>query len=69
MKYVRLGRSELSVSRVGFGGIPISRVSFEEAKNASVPLSTLVLISLIQQQTIKTAKKKSARRLKATVMS
>ena len=32
MKYVRLGRSELSVSRVGFGGIPMSRVSFEEAK-------------------------------------
>ena len=32
MKYVRLGKSELSVSRVGFGGIPITRVSFEEAE-------------------------------------
>jgi len=32
MKYVRLGKSELSVSRVGFGGIPITRVPFEEAE-------------------------------------
>lgn len=32
MKYVRLGKSELMVSRVGFGGIPIMRVSFEKAK-------------------------------------
>lgn len=32
MKYIRLGKSELNVSRVGFGGIPIMRVSFEEAE-------------------------------------
>jgi predicted aldo/keto reductase-like oxidoreductase len=32
MKYVRLGKSELNVSRVGFGGIPIMRVSFEQAE-------------------------------------
>ena len=32
MKYIRLGKSELLVSRVGFGGIPITRVSFEEAE-------------------------------------
>ncbi len=32
MKYIRLGKSELNVSRVGFGGIPIVRVSFEEAE-------------------------------------
>ena len=32
MKKVRLGKSELMVSRVGFGGIPITRVSFEEAE-------------------------------------
>ncbi len=32
MKYVRLGKSELKVSRVGFGGIPITRVSFDTAK-------------------------------------
>lgn len=31
MQEVRLGRSELLVSRVGFGGIPIQRVSEEEA--------------------------------------
>lgn len=31
MKYIRLGKTELSVSRVGFGGIPIIRVSSEEA--------------------------------------
>jgi len=32
MKKVRLGKSELMVSRVGFGGIPITRVSFKEAE-------------------------------------
>ncbi|MBN1975521.1 MAG: aldo/keto reductase [Sedimentisphaerales bacterium] len=32
MKYVRLGKSELKVSRVGFGGIPIMRISFEQAE-------------------------------------
>jgi uncharacterized protein len=32
MKYIRLGKSELMVSRVGFGGIPIMRVSFEKAR-------------------------------------
>ena len=32
MKYVRLGKSQLSVSQVGFGGIPIQRVSFAEAE-------------------------------------
>ena len=32
MKYVRLGKSELKVSRVGFGGIPITRVSYEQAE-------------------------------------
>ena len=31
MKYIRLGKSELNVSRVGFGGIPIMRGSFENA--------------------------------------
>ena len=29
MKYIRLGKSELLVSRVGFGGIPITRLSYE----------------------------------------
>ena len=33
MKKIRLGKSELIVSRVGFGGIPITRVSFEEAEH------------------------------------
>ncbi len=32
MKKIRLGKSELMVSKVGFGGIPITRVSFEEAE-------------------------------------
>jgi predicted aldo/keto reductase-like oxidoreductase len=32
MKRIRLGKSELSVSQVGFGGIPIQRVSFAEAE-------------------------------------
>ena len=32
MKRIRLGKSELMVSRVGFGGIPITRVSYEEAE-------------------------------------
>ncbi len=32
MKQIRLGKSELMVSRVGFGGIPITRVCFEEAE-------------------------------------
>ena len=32
MKKIRLGKSELMVSRVGFGGIPIMRVSYEEAE-------------------------------------
>ncbi len=32
MKRVRLGKSELMVSRVGFGGISITRVSYEEAE-------------------------------------
>ena len=32
MKYVKLGKSKLNVSRVGFGGIPIMRVSFEQAE-------------------------------------
>ncbi len=32
MKKIRLGKSELMVSRVGFGGIPITRVSYEEAE-------------------------------------
>ncbi len=32
MKQVRLGKSELMVSRVGFGGIPITRVSSSEAE-------------------------------------
>ncbi|MBN1868411.1 aldo/keto reductase [Candidatus Sumerlaeota bacterium] len=31
MKTVRLGKSELMVSQVGFGGIPIARISYEEA--------------------------------------
>jgi aryl-alcohol dehydrogenase-like predicted oxidoreductase len=32
MKQIRLGKSELVVSRVGFGGIPITRVSSEQAE-------------------------------------
>ena len=32
MKKIRLGKSELLVSRVGFGGIPITRVSCEQAQ-------------------------------------
>ncbi len=32
MKKVKLGRTQLSVSRVGFGAIPIQRISFDEAK-------------------------------------
>ena len=32
MKKIRLGKSGLMVSRVGFGGIPITRVSYEEAE-------------------------------------
>ena len=32
MKKIRLGKSELMVSRVGFGGISITRVSFEQAQ-------------------------------------
>ncbi|MBN1901781.1 aldo/keto reductase [Candidatus Sumerlaeota bacterium] len=32
MKYVTLGKSGLKVSQVGFGGIPIASVSFEEAE-------------------------------------
>ena len=32
MKKIRLGKSELVVSRVGFGGIPIIRVSYEQAE-------------------------------------
>ncbi len=32
MKRIRLGKSGLMVSRVGFGGIPITRVSYEEAE-------------------------------------
>ena len=32
MKYIRLGKSELWVSRVGFGGIPITRLSYEDAE-------------------------------------
>jgi predicted aldo/keto reductase-like oxidoreductase len=32
MKYLRLGKSQLIVSRVGFGGIPIMRASFEKAR-------------------------------------
>lgn len=32
MKRIRLGKSELMVSRVGFGGIPITRVSYEQAE-------------------------------------
>ena len=32
MKRIRLGKSELMVSRVGSGGIPITRVSYEEAE-------------------------------------
>ena len=32
MKRIRLGKSELLVSRVGFGGIPITRVSCQEAE-------------------------------------
>ena len=33
MRKVRLGKSELMVSRVGFGGIPITRVSSQEAED------------------------------------
>ena len=32
MKNVRLGKSELLVSQIGFGGIPITRISLEEAE-------------------------------------
>jgi len=32
MKKIRLGKSGLIVSRVGFGGIPITRVSYEQAE-------------------------------------
>ena len=32
MKYIRLGKTELSVSRIGFGGIPITRLSYEQAE-------------------------------------
>lgn len=32
MKRIRLGKSELMVSRVGFGGIPITRVSYDQAQ-------------------------------------
>ncbi len=32
MEKIRLGKSELMVSRVGFGGIPIARVSCEQAE-------------------------------------
>ena len=32
METVRLGKTELQVSRIGFGGIPIQRVSDEEAR-------------------------------------
>ena len=30
MRYTRLGRTGLQVSRIGFGGIPIRRLSLEE---------------------------------------
>ena len=32
MKKIRLGKSDLIVSRVGFGGIPITRISYEKAE-------------------------------------
>jgi len=32
MEKIRLGRTNLLVSRVGFGALPIQRVSLEEAK-------------------------------------
>jgi len=32
MQYVTLGRTGLKISRLGFGGIPIQRVTAEEAK-------------------------------------
>ena len=32
MKKIRLGKSGLIVSRVGFGGIPITRISYEKAE-------------------------------------
>ncbi len=32
MKKVRLGKTEISVNKNGFGALPIQRVSFEEAK-------------------------------------
>ena len=31
MEKIRLGRTEMEVSRLGFGGIPIQRISEEEA--------------------------------------
>ena len=33
MKYVQLGKTGLNISRVGFGGIPIQRISPEEARS------------------------------------
>ncbi len=32
MKYVQLGKTGLTISRVGFGGIPIQRITSEEAR-------------------------------------
>ena len=32
MKYVQLGKTGLNISRVGFGGIPIQRITPEEAR-------------------------------------
>ncbi len=32
MKYVQLGKTGLNISRVGFGGIPIQRITLEEAR-------------------------------------
>lgn len=33
MEYTRLGRTGLTVSRTGFGALPIQRISFEDAKS------------------------------------